>query len=141
MASSCYTDAEAEAEQGIKIQSELMVISLNCSHKHKAGEPNLYTQYQMFKQQHGSVFEEYELKILAHYREGQVSDPDKALRTLRTNFANQISSEAASLRPDVFCHYYAPRISKAGSLSEDQLRRWAGTFYATHPPTKPICEN
>ena len=28
----CYTHEEAEAEQGIRIHSELMVIALNCQH-------------------------------------------------------------------------------------------------------------
>ena len=32
MAANCYSAAEAEAEQGIRVHSELMVIGLNCQH-------------------------------------------------------------------------------------------------------------
>ena len=42
----CYTQEEAEAEQGIRIHSELMVIALNCQHMTPKGWKNFYQQYQ-----------------------------------------------------------------------------------------------
>lgn len=140
-AGACYTQKEAEAEQGIKIQSELMVIGLNCAHKAKDGDPSLYVQYQIFSRAHLDLFQGYEETLLGHYTSLKMEDPDDALKKLRTGFANQISSEAAGMRPDVFCYYYAPRITKATELSRDQVRQWASMDFTTHPTTKPLCAN
>ena len=38
-AGACYSRKEAEAEQGIRIHSELMVIGLNCAHMADANGP------------------------------------------------------------------------------------------------------
>lgn len=136
---SCYKPIEAEAEQGIKIHSELMVIGLNCMHKSKPGEPNLYAQYRNFTSENAEIFQGYEQILLNHYEREHVKDPDAALKQLRTSFANQISSEAAGMRPDVFCYHYAPRIEKAAKLDAGQLREWASMVFSSHPTSKPIC--
>lgn len=138
-AKACYTMAEAEAEQAIRIHSELMVIGLNCQHAYKAGEQNLYAAYRAFTADHAAIFAAYEVRLLDYFRRVGVADPEKALNTLRTAFANKVSTDAAQMRPDVFCHRYAPRIEQAASMSDDTLRRWAATFHESHPVTRPVC--
>lgn len=139
-AASCYTNDEAEAEQGIRIHSELMVIGLNCQHMFSAGSKNLYITYREFTSEHAKLFEAYEEDLLTYFSRTGARNPEAALNTLRTAFANKISNDAARMRPDMFCNRYAPRISKVANMDRATLQRWAGTFYPSHPVTKPICE-
>jgi len=139
-AASCYTPSEVEAEQGVRILSELMVISLNCQHLTPKGQENLYTQYKRFALKHESLFSGYENTLLKFYaKEGQ-SNPDSHLHQVRTDVANKISKDAAIMRPDAFCAAYAPRIAKAGQMSEPKIRKWAQTIFPGHPLSKPSCK-
>lgn len=138
-ASSCYMAQEAEAEQGIRIHSELMVIGLNCQHMASANGKNLYQAYRDFTQRHITLIETYEKIMLGSFKKAGEARPVDKLNTLRTNFANKISNDAAKMRPDMFCQRYAPRIQKAALMREDDVRRWAATIFPSHPVSKPVC--
>ncbi|MCD8493897.1 MAG: hypothetical protein LRY54_00480 [Alphaproteobacteria bacterium] len=138
-ASSCYMAQEAEAEQGIRIHSELMVIGLNCQHMASAGGQNLYTVYRDFTSRHLTLLETYEKILLASFKRDGDPRPVDRLNDMRTGFANKISNDAAKMRPDMFCQRYAPRIQKASTMSNDDVRRWAATIFPSHPVSKPVC--
>ena len=138
-AKSCYSRAEAEAEQGIRIHSELMVIGLNCQHMGKRAGMNVYGDYRKFTARHADLFAEYEQNLMNFYKaRGQKAEA--SLNALRTKYANQISDDVAAMRPDVFCSRYVPRIVQASKMSHNDVRRWAGTFYQSHPVSYPFCE-
>lgn len=139
LAGQCYTDKEAEAEQGIRIHSELMVIGLNCQHNSTANGKNLYMAYRDFTSVHEKLFVAYEKILLKHFKENGDPNPEASLNTLRTNFANKISNDAARMRPDMFCQRYAPRIEKASVLKYDDVRKWAATIFPSHPVSQPLC--
>ncbi len=135
----CYSPAEAEAEQGIRIHSELMVIGLNCNHMgQRHGQP-LYNMYRQFTAKHGNVFAGYEELLIAFFKKTGDTNPVASLNTLRTAFANKISNDAAGIRPDIFCSRYAPRIFKAAEMSEADVRKWAASTYASHPVSHSMC--
>lgn len=140
-ASQCYQPKEAEAEQGIRIHSELMVIGLNCQHMVKVKNKNLYTAYREFTGEHADLFSSYETILMDYYQQNGSVNPEATLDQMRTAFANKISNDAAKMRPDVFCSRYAPRISKASVMKYDELRRWAATIYPSHPVSKPLCSS
>lgn len=135
----CFTMQEAEAEQGIRIHSELMVIGLNCQHLWPKNQKNLYSQYQDFTKANAHLFSEYEKTLLRTYRSEGIDNPEKHLHQVRTDFANKISKDAATMRPDAFCAAYAPRIPKAGKMDTAKLRKWAATIFPNHPVSHPIC--
>lgn len=137
----CYTMREAEAEQGIRIHSELMVIGLNCQHisMRETGR-NIYLKYRQFTNDNKNLFAWYEDILLDFYdRTGHVS-PETELNDMRTKFANKISLDAAKMRPDMFCKVYAPRIRRVENFTRADLRQWAQTFYNSHPVSQPLCE-
>jgi hypothetical protein len=136
----CYSTAEAEAEQGIRIHSELMVIGLNCQHMTPAGQKNYYAQYRDFTARYESLFKAYEETLINYYRRAGRANPVGALNDLRTDFANKISENAAKMRPDVFCSRYMERIAKAQTMNQNQVKVWAATFYPSHPVSRPVCQ-
>ena len=139
LAGPCYSSAEAEAEQGIRIHSELMVIGLNCQTMGQRAGLNLYGDYRKFTARHASLFAKYEEILMAYYSKNGGGKPESQLNTLRTGFANKISNDVASMRPDVFCSRYAPRITQASGMGQTDVRKWASTFHKSHPVSKPLC--
>lgn len=135
----CYSMKQAEAEQGIRIHSELMVIALNCQHLGSKKEENLYVQYKKFTKKHEDIFAGYEQTLIDFFKAEGKPDPVMELNTLRTDFANKISKDAATMRPDGFCKVYAPRISKASKMDDAALHKWASTIFPSHPVSRPLC--
>ena len=136
---SCYMPKEAEAEQGIRIHSELMVIGLNCQHKPGPNGENLYVEYRAFTDENVRLFAAYEKILMNYYKKQGASDPEARLDALRTDFANKISNDAATMRPDMFCNRYAPRISRASTMDYADIRKWAATIFPSHPVSRPLC--
>ena len=71
-AAGCYSPQEAEAEQGIRIHSELMVIGLNCAHMADANGNNLFKEHQGFTKKHKELFATYERIIMNYMRRNGV---------------------------------------------------------------------
>lgn len=138
-ANKCYSANEVEAEQGVRIISELMVIGLNCQHLTPRGQENLYNQYQKFAKSHSHLFSGYENTLLSFYRKEGQSNPERHLHQVRTDVANKISKDVAVMRPDSFCAVYAPRITKASAMTEAKIRKWAQTVFPGHPVSRPTC--
>lgn len=139
LAADCYGPAEMEAEQGIRIHSELMVIGLNCQHMTPAGQKNFYAQYRQFTAMHESLFSNYENRLISHFRKNGSSNPESALNDLRTGFANKISNDAAQMRPDIFCARYVDRLTRAATMDRASLKTWAATPFPSHPVSRPMC--
>lgn len=136
----CYSRSESEAEQGIRIHSELMVVGLNCAHMSDADGNNLYAQYKKFTKKHEELFSTYEDIIMKYRRDNGDKDPEKSLHSLRTQFANKISNDVAQMRPDIFCRTYAERIEKASKMDGDMVRKWASMKFPNHPVSHPECK-
>ena len=138
----CYRKDEAEAEQAIRIHSELMVIGLNCQAMPQYNEGgNLYAKYRVWTAKHGKLIAEYEGRLIGYYLRQGYPDPEAAFNTLRTEFANKVASDAARMRPDIFCHQFSPRIDRVADMRDADFRKWAGTFYPGHSTTHPICQD
>lgn len=139
-AQNCYTPKEAEAEQGIRIHSELMVIALNCAHMADANGNNLYSEYRKFTATHGGLFATYEKIMMANMQKNGASNAEAKMNAVRTDMAQKISNDAAKMRPDIFCDAYASRIEKVVKMKETMFRKWAATPFKGHPLSYPMCK-
>ncbi len=139
-AAGCYNSREAEAEQGIRIHSELMVIGLNCAHMADANGNNLYLEHKKFTAKHEDLFSTYEKILMEYMQKNGSRNAEKSLHKLRTDFANKISNDVAEMRPDIFCKTFSSRIEKATKMDRTTLRKWAATPYEEHPVSQPLCE-
>jgi hypothetical protein len=137
-AAGCYTARELEAEQGLRIHSELMVIGLTCM-KAPGGGAGLYKKYQAFTRQNQSLIAQYESDIIAYYQRQGAPAAEKKLHTLRTNLANEISQHAISMSTASFCQHFGRRIDQALSMDQQKLRRWAQHVWPDSPTTVPLC--
>ena len=132
-AKSCYSPAEAEAENAIRIHSELMVIGLNCQHMTPRGWKNFYQEYREITARHQDLFSGYERTLISAN-----GGSERKIHDMRTSFANQTSTDIARMRPDVFCSTYSQRIPKVGQMSREEFKQWAASS-ANGRSTKPLC--
>jgi hypothetical protein len=135
----CYTPEEAEAEQGIRIHSELMVIALNCQHMTPRGWKNFYQQYQEITARNANLIGGYENVLINYFALAGKPNPERAFHDMRTDFANKVSTDAARMRPDIFCSQYAQRLPKVDKMSMAELKNWAATASIQRPPSAPMC--
>lgn len=138
-AANCYSVKEAEAEQAIRIHSELMVIGLNCQHMTPPDQKNFYLQYREFTSTYADLFSGYENILIDYFKRTGSKNPIGSFNDMRTLFANKVSNDAARMRPDLFCRRYTPRIAKAAQMKREDLMRWASTVFPGHPVSKPVC--
>lgn len=127
----CYSQAQAEADQGLRIHSELMVIGLNCMGIMK--DPTLYSRYQRFTKQNHDLIDMWERTMISHL------GGEKAFHDYRTQIANKVAADAARMRPDVFCHNHASRMNKALAMNRGDLQRWASMSFSGVAHSKPLC--
>lgn len=139
-ASTCYTQAEAEAEQAIRIHSELMVIGLNCQGMKFKDGTNLYVKFRQFTKDNADLFSGYEDTMMGYFRRTGSANPESDLNDMRTLLANTIANDSARMSPDQFCNRFVPRVFKAAAMSRAELKTWAGTIYPSHPVSHPICQ-
>jgi hypothetical protein len=117
-----------------------MVIALNCqTTPSEDGTDDLYAKYRIWTAKHGKLIAEYEGRLIGYFMRQHASDPENSFNTLRTEFANKVATDAAHMRPDVFCSQYAPRIDKVAAMNDATYRRWSQTFFPGHPTTHPVC--
>ena len=138
-AEACYTAADFEAEQGVRIHSELMVIGLTCM-KMPEG-PALYRKYQDFSSKNADLLAEYEEDLIQHYTKEGASAPEEKFHALRTNLANDISRRAINMSMLSFCQQFSPRIDQALEMDQQKVRRWAQHVWPDQAPTEPMCSN
>ena len=133
----CYGPAEYEAEQGLRIHSELMVIGLTC--QKMPGGTQLYGKYQKFTQKHQDLIAGYEARLISFYRQEGDSNPDKELHTLRTDLANQISKHAIKMSMVSFCQNFSSRLDTALKMDGAGFRRWARKEWPNTRTSRPVC--
>ena len=134
----CYTPQEYEAEQGIRIHSELMVIGLTCQKMPDMRDS--YAKYKQFTLKNARLLGGYENELIGFYRKSGISSPDMELHGLRTRLANQISRHAISMSTKSFCNSFGPRINQALAMDEKTLRLWAQKAWNNHPASQRMCK-
>lgn len=136
-AAACYTDREVEAEQGLRIHSELMVIGLTCA---KApGGAGLYRKYREFTQKNSYLLNAYEENLISYFQNKNARTAEKKFHALRTNLANEISQHAISMSTLTFCQQYGSHIDQALQMDQNKLRRWALYARKDQPLSEPRC--
>ena len=138
-AEACYSATEFEAEQGVRIHSELMVIGLTCLKMPEGRE--LYRKYQAFTDNNFSLIAGYETDIISYYSKEGADEPEQKFHTLRTNLANEISRRAIAMSTLGFCQQFSPRLDTALAMDEQKFRRWAQHAWPNQPPSEPVCDS
>ena len=110
----CLRPAEIEAEQAIRFQTELMVVSDACRDE----------TYFRFSQRNHKALADYQKRMIEHYRRGGAAHPKARLDSYMTQLANEASLRAGDTRPEILCRDKADFLATAESLEGKKFRRY-----------------
>jgi hypothetical protein len=118
----CYSAAEYDAEQAVRLHTELMVIGLTCNAIE--ADRKLFSKYQQFTTKHRASLMNWEKILIGHFRETDKGNPTRKFDDFRTVVANEIAQRSALLTPPVFCQTHSDIVDQALSLSDSDLKRY-----------------
>lgn len=118
----CYSVAEFEAEQGVRLHTELMVVGLTCQHMDVKGETSLFNQYKLFTLKHQAQIEQWEKALVGFYKRTTKGNATRSFDSFRTRLANETSQRAIALTTPVFCASHAPLTAKVMALSMPEIK-------------------
>ena len=130
----CYSDQEFEADRGLRLQTDLEVITLTCRYS-SHGENLQKIYYGSFLRKHGKQVHSWENTIARVYGGGR----NETIDNFKTSLANQKGNESATMGPRKFCAQWADFVPYAASLTDAQMMYYVRQEDAARPTKKPHC--
>jgi hypothetical protein len=132
-AASCYRSDEIEAEQAVRLQAQIMVLSDSC-HSESYGE---------FRQHIGAALAAYQRTIIGHYRRDGASAraADNAFDSFITALANKMALAYGNEPVGTLCPRSANFLSQAGHFSRDDFVHYVSEQAAANRQTYTICKD
>jgi hypothetical protein len=132
----CYSNEEFEAEQGLRLHTDLEVVMLTC--KYDGYRTPLRDHYAKFLKKNSVSIQRWEGIIARTYaRAGGARN--EVIDNFRTMLANQKSGEAGRITPRQFCIKYANWVPVAASWNANQVSQYIRNINPEFPPKKPLC--
>jgi hypothetical protein len=132
----CYTPAQLQAEQALRLHSELMVITVTC-HQGSDGQ-NLATAYGDFTKKNINILHEAEQTMIAYYKSNGSGNALDQLDRLRTKLANEFGQKSADMKASAFCAAYRDKVWQFDALTHaDILNEVEKMQIAEHSYVKP----
>ena len=125
----CYSPADMEAEQAIRFQTNLMVISSACRD----------TVYGEFRARNKDAIMRYQRIMIAHFRREGARNAQSEFDAWDTSLANQISLSEGVQPTVVVCQKAADLLRMASTLNSQGLHNYAVAQAASPAETHPRC--
>jgi hypothetical protein len=113
-AQECLRPAEAEAEQAIRFQTELMVVSETCHQQ----------TYPQFLHRNRKALAHYQQSMIERYRRTGARRPKASLDTYMTRLANEIALRVSAEPVEALCRQQADFLANADALDAKKFRRY-----------------
>jgi hypothetical protein len=111
-AQGCWRPAEAEAEQAIRYQTELMVVSETCHEQ----------TYPRFLHRNRNILAEYQRRMIEHYRRAGAAHPQASLDTYMTRLANEVALRVGTQSVGALCQEKADFLAEADAFDAKKFR-------------------
>ena len=133
----CYSAAEYDAEQAVRLHTELMVIGLTCNAIE--ADRKLFAKYQQFTTKNRTSLLNWEKILIGHFSQTGKSNPTRQFDDFRTVVANEVAQRSALLTPPVFCQTHSDIVDQALSLSDSDLKRYLSEGKSDEIGIAPPC--
>jgi len=132
-AASCYRSDEIEADQAVRLQAQIMVLSDSCRS----------ASYGDFRQHVGKTLADYQQKIIGHYRRDGASarGADNAFDSFITSLANKMALTYGREPVGPLCSRTAKFLADAGHFSRDDFVHYVSEQAAANRHTYTICKD
>jgi len=110
----CLRGSDAEAEQAIRFQTELMVVSDTCGAQ----------TYTHFARRNRDALVDYQKQVIERMRRGGDSHAEAHFDSYLTRLANEVSLRLGSQPVAAMCHDAQPLLTTADTLQGDGFRHY-----------------
>ncbi|MGH7046109.1 MAG: hypothetical protein ACREE2_06930 [Stellaceae bacterium] len=125
----CYSATDMEAEQAIRLQTNLMVISSACRD----------TVYGEFRARNKDAIMRYQRIMIAHFRRAGARNAQSEFDSWDTSLANEISLAEGAEPTMVVCQKAANLLRMASTLDAQGLHNYAVAQAASPAEIHPRC--
>jgi hypothetical protein len=132
-AATCYRGDEIEADQAVRFQAQVMVLSDSC-HSDSYGE---------FRQHNGTTLAAYQQKMIGHFRRDGASarGADNLFDSFITALANKMALAYGREPVGSLCSRSASFLAQAGHFSRDDFVHYVSEQAAANRNTYAICRD
>jgi hypothetical protein len=130
-AATCYRADEIEADQAVRFQTQLMVLSDSCG-------SSSYTQ---FTHRNASTLAAYQEKMIGYFRRVSMRGADTAFDKFITSLANQSALSAGKEPIASLCTRSADFLTKAGGFGKDDFEHYVTEQAAAQRGNYQSCKN
>ncbi|HSK39640.1 MAG TPA: hypothetical protein VK943_07715 [Arenibaculum sp.] len=140
-APACYSSSEFEAEQALRLHTELMMVGLTC-HRLDLSQ-DFFGKYQQFTTMHRRELMDYEGRLVGHFRRNEKGNGEKLFHTFRTEMANEVAQRAALLTVGSYCRTARTLVDGVMAMSAEDLKRVLAEaggpgYLASRPPCDAV---
>ncbi|MDR3449193.1 MAG: hypothetical protein P4M15_05510 [Alphaproteobacteria bacterium] len=136
-ANACYTPEQMQAEQLLRLHSELMVVTVTC-HESSRGQ-DLGAAYGDFTKRNIRVLHDAEQTMIGYYKAHKKGDPTEHLDRLRTILANEYGQKSADMSPPVFCTDYRDEVVKMETATPADVENEVQRMVIAERSFAPLC--
>jgi hypothetical protein len=130
-AAECYRATEIEAEQAVRYQTELMVVSDTCK----------VETYRQFTVRNRDVIVIYQKEMIEHFRHTGKGRAEATFDSFQTRIANEVSLEKGRQPIAILCKNAADFLAKADALDKLKFRSYVTGLAAERRATYHPCPN
>lgn len=110
----CMRPSEVEAEQAIRFQAELMVMSDTCGQQ----------TYIRFTRRNREAIVQYQHEMIEHFRRAGTAHAEARFDTYLTRLANEVSLKTGSQPVALVCREAAEFLATADTLGVNEFRQY-----------------
>ena len=127
----CLKPDEIEAEQAIRFQAELMVVSDTCGAQ----------TYTHFTRRNRDVLVEYQHQVIERFRRNGTGGAEARFDSYLTRLANEVSLRAGAQPVAAMCRDAASFLATADTLGNDAFRHYVAERAAEHRSDYRTCRD
>jgi hypothetical protein len=127
----CLSPDDIEAEQAIRYQTELMVLSDTCGAQ----------TYTHFARRNRDALVDYQHQVIERFRRSGTPHAEARFDSYMTKLANEVSLRAGRQPLAAMCQEAVPFLAKADQLGRDEFRRLIAEQAAQHRSEYRSCRN
>ncbi|MBV8061662.1 MAG: hypothetical protein JO126_08490 [Alphaproteobacteria bacterium] len=133
----CYTPAEQDAEQLLRLHTELMVVAITC--KQDEDGQDLIAGYTAFTNAHVDALHDAEGTMTAFYNSHFSGNGTARLDKLHTQLANEYGQKIANLSAPGFCGQYRQEVARLYKATAAELGAQVKTMNDAGMSRLPLC--
>ncbi len=137
VATDCYRAAEYEAEQTIRLHTEMMVIGIKCNRVRPDMQP--FALYAAFTQRNSGWISRVERDLIGYYRRTRGNGAVGAFDRLRTSLANEYARKANMIPTEDYCIARLPVLARLAQLDQARFRTAALRSRSMPFSRRPVC--